>query len=187
MRTGVPEVHTSNHCQHLHKASDSHYFSRDETTSLRFPCARESAYPIRPSPVRLSCTLLLYEQRQQHKRSVRYLKAEELIAPEVRDLHRGKALLQTGYMLVFVFALLKDGEKQDFQTCILERHGLGSLSIFRTFVLQHAREQTALSVYEPPTAAKAFPSHSLTRRPQNVRSGGQRLGRMFDPNSSLYY
>lgn len=40
---------------------------------------------------------------------VRYLKAVEFIGPEVCNLHRGEALLQVRYVLVFVSALLKDG------------------------------------------------------------------------------
>lgn len=49
------------------------------------------------------------------KQFVRYLKAVELVGPEVCDLHRGEAGFQVRYMLVSVFALLKDGEKQDFK------------------------------------------------------------------------
>lgn len=50
------------------------------------------------------------------KQFVRYLKAVELIGPEVCNLHGGEAGFQLRHMLVSVFALLKDGEKQDFQT-----------------------------------------------------------------------
>lgn len=67
------------------------------------------------------------------KQFVRYLKAVEFIAPEVCNLHRGEALFQIRYVLVFVSALLKDGEKQDFQTGILQRHNFGSIS--HTFIL----------------------------------------------------
>jgi hypothetical protein len=47
---------------------------------------------------------------------MRYLKTIEFVAPEVCNLHGGQAAFQVRYVLVFVFALLKDREKQDFQT-----------------------------------------------------------------------
>lgn len=43
------------------------------------------------------------------KQFARYLKAVEFIAAEVCDLHRGETLFQIRYVLVFVFALFKDG------------------------------------------------------------------------------
>lgn len=50
----------------------------------------------------------MQHSKQQYS-LLRYLIAEELIAPEVCNRHRGEAVFQIGYVLVFVFALLKGG------------------------------------------------------------------------------
>lgn len=63
---------------------------RTKTTEKIVTKPREKAMPLR-------------------KQLVRYLKAVEFVAPEVCNLHKGQALFQIRYVLVLVFALLKDG------------------------------------------------------------------------------
>ena len=51
-----------------------------------------------------------------HRKQIRrYLQGVELIVPEVCNLQRGQAVFQIRYMLVLVFALLRDCKNRIFK------------------------------------------------------------------------